>query len=702
MSAAAVTLDEKTRNEFVPRARAMDVGKRALLVGVTKYDHLAPASHLSGPGNDIRLMRTTLIERYGFPAENVVCLTEDEGKSELRPTRSSIAREFKRLAEAARPGDQVVVLLAGHGDRQPESDPPDPVAPESDGIDEIFLPADVRPWKDRKERVPNAIADKEIRDWLAAITAKKAYVWAVFDCCHAASMNREGEVVRQLPGGVLVPPAELAKARGRAAMRTGRPAPEQRAKGSSLTPGMANELLVATFACREYETTPECLQPTDSPGAKYHGLLTYSLVRELEQSAASGAPLTYRELTRRVQAGYLARPQGAPSPSTEGAGQDRVVLGTNKPARPTLTLARVRGEHVVNVGDLHGITPGSVLRVYSPPGEKERPRAVGYARVTETRPLESVVSATEYDKTAKPVELPMHGLCEVTAVDYSVGRLRLAVPADQRERDKVIRCIGDALRTLPKADTGVFELVADEASAQFLVRASAGEARLVGVSGRVLPVLLPALDAEQFGAALVAKLKTIHRARALVDVGVRLEAERGRGALGAEVKIEVLVHRTKNDPGQVLERPKGGWAFRPGDRISFRVTNTSSTKRLEVTLLIVDPEYRVTLFHPARNELNKALEPGASFTTVVGGISNEPPFGPETLVAIVTAPTNPPVDFGLLTQPGGQQRGYAAQAPIAQLLERAMYGTGLRSGLTVSEIAEQGARVLTWRTEPKE
>ena len=62
-----------------------------------------------------------------------------------RPTRANIEREFRRLADRAGPGDQVFVLLAGHGDCQPESDPPHPLHPEPDGIAEVFLPADVRP-----------------------------------------------------------------------------------------------------------------------------------------------------------------------------------------------------------------------------------------------------------------------------------------------------------------------------------------------------------------------------------------------------------------------------------------------------------------------------------------------------------------------------------------------------------------------------
>ena len=173
--------------------------RRALLVGVTTYDHLDSAGHLAGPSNDVRLLRDLLIQRFDFPADNIVCLTEAEQQPHLRPTRANIEREFRRLAEQARPGDQVVVLLAGHGGRQPEADPPDGDFPEPDGIDEIFLPADVRPWKDLSQKVPSAITDNEIGRCLRAVTARQADVWAIFDCCHSGHMTRGSEVVRELP-----------------------------------------------------------------------------------------------------------------------------------------------------------------------------------------------------------------------------------------------------------------------------------------------------------------------------------------------------------------------------------------------------------------------------------------------------------------------------------------------------------------------
>ena len=192
-------------------------GRRALLVGVAKYDHLTRDHHLAGPANDVRLMRRLLQKQFQFQPADIVTLTEEEGTQARRPTRTNIEREFHQLAEQGREGDQVVILLAGHGGRQPEQVPPDPDYPEPDGIDEIFLPADVSSWRGVPERVPNAIVDNEIGVWLRAITAKKAHVWVIFDCCHSGTMTRGTEAVRELPPETLVPREELEKARQRAA-----------------------------------------------------------------------------------------------------------------------------------------------------------------------------------------------------------------------------------------------------------------------------------------------------------------------------------------------------------------------------------------------------------------------------------------------------------------------------------------------------
>ncbi len=123
----------------------LDAQGHALLVGCTQYEHLFSDYWLEGPVNDVELMYEILTrEMFHFKPEQVTRLAGWPENEEQRPTRANIEREFKRLAKVAGQGDQVVILLAGHGSQQPADDDSNEL--ESDGLDEIFLPADVKDW----------------------------------------------------------------------------------------------------------------------------------------------------------------------------------------------------------------------------------------------------------------------------------------------------------------------------------------------------------------------------------------------------------------------------------------------------------------------------------------------------------------------------------------------------------------------------
>jgi hypothetical protein len=622
-------------------------GRWALLVGVTRYDHLPPAAQLSGPGNDVAALREVLLRRYRFPAERIVTLTEDHGR---RPTRAAIERAFRRLAEEVQAGDQVVILLAGHGDRQPEADPPHPEHPEPDGIDDVFLPADVKPWDERERRLPNALLDDEIGDWLEALTRKQAYVWAVFDCCHSGHLTRGSEVVRQPPAGTLVPAAVLEQARERAARRR---LPGKPGKSTPFLPRHPSERLVALSACLPHETTTEAPFPPGAADAKVHGLLTWSLVGLLEQSASSADPPTYRELVRRLQLRYAARPGGGPTPTLEGGGQDRVVLGTERPARPRLTLRKHEGAYLIDAGGLHGLTPGSVLEVYSPAGETVSSKLLGHVRVRFVHPFDAVVAPCPYAGRPAPRDLPSGAACQVVYTDYRLSQVLVGVQAGKGQKEAAA-LVRKALRPRRDADGGLVRLVDDPLSAAWVVRLDGPTPALVEASGnREYP--LPQVGSASFGRKLRDRLQRVARARNLLAVSERLERDRS-----AKGKLDLAVEVVLGD--EVLPAPPGGWVFRPGDKVSFRVRNTSPKERCNIHLLVVDPDFAIHAMYPARDEVCKVLEPGQVLQSQAGEIDDKPPFGRDYLVAIATPARNPPVDFGPLLQKGLRERGFAAGA----------------------------------------
>jgi hypothetical protein len=682
-------------------------GRRALLVGVTTYDHLPPALHLKGPANDVRLVRRLLQERYRFPAAGIVSLTEDEGSPAQRPTRANIEREFRRLADRAREGDQVVILLSGHGSRQPEADPPSSEHPEPDGLDEIFLPADVKAWNNSSGRVPNAVVDDEFGAWLRAITAKKAYVWVIFDCCHSGTMTRGTEVVREVPPEVLVPREELDRAHERASRRRETTRGGPAAQPAPFVPRQPSDYLVATYACRSHESTPEGLLPPGSPDSKSHGLLTYCLVDILIKSAESRAALTYRELVRRLQALYAGRLQGAPTPLVEGRGQDRIVLGTEQPTRSRLMLTRDRDGYKVDAGDLYGLTPGSILAVDSPGGTEGEPKLQGHVKVRATRPFDSTVEPCAYEGFELVRNLIPLSACRPVFIDYGLRRFKVAIQAPDGQTTPRER-LRAAVQPLTDAKGGLAELVKDPHQADWLVRLVQGEVELVEASGNRPAFPLPPPDNPALADALRRDLEKAYRARNLVALASRFEGERYRGSPAVDVEVEVLRQKDLSAPGEALAAPDGGWVFRPGDFISFRIHNKSPSIRVDVTLLIVGSDFQIHPFYPRLDEVGTSLNPGETLTTPPppGEIDAEPPFGPECLVVIAVPATNPPVDFTALAQGGlslsrATDPSQSLRSPLGELLESAMFRTGSRSGLSRSVADRCGMRILTWRTEPK-
>ena len=300
--------------------------RRALLIGVTDFqDARLKARSLKGPGNDVELFRQVL-ERapLSVPAANIRVLKGGVADPALRPTRANIQREFARLAQVSKEGDQVVILLAGHGSQQPANK--EPAEDEPDGLDEIFLPEDAAGWDGTIGRVKNAVVDDEIRVWVNSIRSKGAFVWLLIDACQSGTMARGLEVERQIPMSELVPEDAIEKA------QTNR-------RGAAETDailGLSDSAgdVAALYAAHMTETTPE--KPLPNANSPVHGLFTYTVADILSQSST---PLTYRELALRVLERYRAMPRYSPTPLFEGGGLDRQILGQQTwPERPQLLL----------------------------------------------------------------------------------------------------------------------------------------------------------------------------------------------------------------------------------------------------------------------------------------------------------------------------------------------------------------------------
>ncbi len=171
------------------------------------------------------------------------------------------------------------------------------------------------------------------------------------------------------------------------------------------------------------------MQPPGSRQSEPHGLFSYTLIDVLTKSADSQAALTYRELVRRLQMRYLGRIQGSPTPLVEGTGQDRIVLGTEKPTSAPFVLTRERGEYKVNTGDLYGLTPRSILAVERPLALMAPALSSGHMRVRETTPFAATVDSCAHEGTPLAEFLPPSSPCRLVFLDYGLHRFKLAIQA---------------------------------------------------------------------------------------------------------------------------------------------------------------------------------------------------------------------------------------------------------------------------------
>ncbi|MEM8577743.1 MAG: caspase family protein, partial [Pseudomonadota bacterium] len=251
----------------------------ALLIGASTYTNLEERYHLTGPANDVVLVRDYLTEAAPVPFEagNVVVLADGvDGAGQ--PTLQGIRDGFADLTARVGPGDFVYLHFSGHGTQAPALNP----ETEIDGLDEMFLPIDIGPWNDTVGRVENGLVDDEIGTLIGALRAKGATVWAVFDACHSGTVTRaapaggDDEVrLRKLPMEALAVPqdavadAEAAATRALPDARTRPPAPLDAVEGDGG--------FIAFFAAQTTETTPEKRLPRGVPGRKSQGVFTFTI-----------------------------------------------------------------------------------------------------------------------------------------------------------------------------------------------------------------------------------------------------------------------------------------------------------------------------------------------------------------------------------------------------------------------------------------
>lgn len=109
---------------------------QALLIGINYFN---TPNELKGCINDVRNLAPFLNQRYGFPYDDMVILTDDQRDPAAQPTRDNIIRAMHWLVSGAQPNDSLFFHFSGHGGQTEDLD-----GDEEDGLDETIYPVDFK------------------------------------------------------------------------------------------------------------------------------------------------------------------------------------------------------------------------------------------------------------------------------------------------------------------------------------------------------------------------------------------------------------------------------------------------------------------------------------------------------------------------------------------------------------------------------
>ncbi|ONL98619.1 LOL3 [Zea mays] len=87
--------------------------KRAVLIGITYGGARRGCGELRGPINDVKCMRQLLCQRFAFPSDGIIMLTDDQKDPFRVPTKDNIRMAMQWLVQGCSSGDSLVFHFSG-------------------------------------------------------------------------------------------------------------------------------------------------------------------------------------------------------------------------------------------------------------------------------------------------------------------------------------------------------------------------------------------------------------------------------------------------------------------------------------------------------------------------------------------------------------------------------------------------------------
>ncbi len=687
--------------------------KFAILVGVSGYPALESRLQLKGPMNDVALMRT-VVKNRGFLDENVVVLADGLPDAK-EPTRTAIMAALEDVTAKAGDKDYVFLYFAGHGSQQPEDKARTDRGHKPNGMNEIFLPRDVGHWQDTVGTVQNAIADFEVNTAVTNMRNKGAFVWAIFDSCHSASMTRgippDDLRFRQVEASALGVPQKAVAKDDMATQPPGEP-------GSRLGPppnlqaGAAG--FVAFYAAQTTETTPEMAMPRDAEDRKPQGVFSFTVAQALE----SHGNITYRQLSEYVLQQYAAMSGVPVTPLVEGTDLDAQVFGQGKAATAVRQwpVESRQGKYRIRAGALQLLSEGSVFAVM-PSAVSEDKEAIAYLRVESVKVFEAELLPVKKEgeayvpATLTPDQVPKGALARLMESRPNF-ELTVALPPglykDGPEEARMRRILESMksqvipeLRRVSWVGPGEsahlrlsFNLEAKTPLRRLWLLSSTGQLVESGAAKS------HSIDLAQSDDVLREKIReSLLKVARYVNL-LRLSGQMTGASGAAALEVNAVITRAgtgKQEPVQGGDVPK----LTTGDIVDFRMANKGRTAA-DVTLLFLDSEWGITAMYPPPGRLNR-IEAGGTDSVQVE--INADTLGVERMltIAVQAQAKQALADFSFLAQPRlDKTRGSrdASGSMEALMAEAGFADKGASRGVSLSKSDAQTTRMqlFSWET----
>lgn len=669
----------------------------ALLVGVANYPSLDERLQLIGPPNDVKLMRSVLLQK-GF-ASSAITVLSDGIKDAAEPTRENVMHALERLAIQAKTGDFIYLHFAGHGSQQPTTQ--GKVPPEPDGLDELFLPRDIGKWDDSIGVVQNAIVDSDMNRAVSAIRAKGAFVWAVFDSCHSGTMTRSAgspEIrFREIKPGALGIPQKAIDAAVLSAPKTrGKEGVKKSGALSMIQDSAGYGGFVAFYAAQSNEQAPETRLPMGAPDRLNHGVFSYLLAETISRNDG----ISYRQLGDQIMARYPALGFTQPTPLIEGPNLDALVFGTEpKPKVKQWAIKEEKGVFTVAAGSLQQFSEGAIFAILPSPVAANKD-IIGYAQVVKTSPLNSTLKLVPHEGKAQLARLPANSYARL--VDPNL-RLSLAVALPDPKKvsssgEKAVLEVIEELKIQPPNGVQI-EWVNAGQEADLNLFLGKNKLWLLSPDGMIIEEGANKTHSIDLGEKkgdlrdkIVESFQRIAKSTNLLRLASFFGSGGGKQAF--DVRATIKRQNGKSEPITMGVLPK----LHAGNSIDLTFHN-KGRKAIDVTALYIDSDFGITNLYPLNGDSNR-IEIDGEYTFSIEIDANT--TGTERLIIIATEalPGTPNTDLSFLAQPK-LERTRGSSGDLSGLFMKAGFGTpATRGASSRAPLQNTEVRVFNWQVAP--